>query len=185
MSLGLEALRVILVDDNPHMRAIVMTLLESFGVKTAREVCDGAEALEALRGWPADLAIVDFKMAPMDGVEFTRQLRNAPDSRNPYLPVIMMTGHSAKWRVEDARDAGVTEFVVKPVTAKTLMERIYSVIYRPRPFVRTGSYFGPDRRRRNDPTHDGPWRRSGDYGGRNRGPVDLGDDLIFEGDVLI
>ncbi len=185
MSLGLEALRVILIDDNPHMRAIVMTLLDGFGVTSVREVCDGGEALETLRGWPADLAIVDFKMAPMDGVEFTRQLRNAPDSRNPYLPVIMMTGHSAKSRVEDARDAGVTEFVVKPVTAKTLMDRIYAVIYRPRPFVRTSLYFGPDRRRRNDPTHDGPWRRSGDYGGRNRAGVDLGEDLSFEGDVLI
>lgn len=185
MSLGLETLRVILIDDNPHMRAIVTTLLDGFGVKTVREVCDGGEGLEALRIWPADLAIVDFKMAPMDGVEFTRQVRNAPDSRNPYLPVIMMTGHSVRTRVEDARDAGVTEFVVKPVTAKTLMERIYSVIYRPRPFMRTHSYFGPDRRRRSDPSYNGPWRRSGDFGGRNRTTVDLGDDLSFEGDDVL
>ncbi len=185
MSLGLEALRVILLDDNPQMRAIVMTLLEGFGVKAIREVCDGGEGLEALRSWPADLAIVDFKMAPMDGVEFTRQLRNASDSRNPYLPVIMMTGHSVKSRVEEARDAGVTEFVVKPVTAKTLMERIYAVIYRPRPFVRAEGYFGPDRRRRNDPVHDGPWRRSGDYGGRGRIALDLSNEITFDGDDVL
>jgi CheY-like chemotaxis protein len=159
---GLESLRVLLVDDNQHMRAIVVTVLAGVGVKQIREVRDGAEALDALRDWPADLAIVDFQMFPLDGVEFTRMVRNAPDSRNPYLPIIMMTGHSERTRVMDARDAGVTEFVAKPVTAKAVLERIQAVIYRPRPFVRTTDYFGPDRRRKDDPTYDGPRRRAVD-----------------------
>jgi two-component system chemotaxis response regulator CheY len=159
---GFESLRVLLVDDNQHMRAIVTTVLAGVGVKQVRETRDGSEALEALRDWPADLAIVDFQMFPMDGVEFTRIVRNAPDSRNPYLPVIMMTGHSEKSRVFDARDAGVTEFVAKPLTAKAVLDRIQAVIYRPRPFVRTASYFGPDRRRRDDPAFTGPWLRSTD-----------------------
>ena len=115
MSGGFESLRVLLVDDNQHMRAIVTTVLAGVGVRQVRETRDGAEALEALRDWPADLAIVDFQMFPVDGVEFTRMVRNAPDSRNPYLPIIMMTGHSEKSRVCDARDAGVTEFVAKPL----------------------------------------------------------------------
>src|SRR5882757_674639 len=108
MSSGLESLRVLLVDDNQHMRAIVMTVLSGVGVANIRETRDGAEALSALREWPADLAIVDFQMTPLDGVEFTRLVRNSPDSRNPYLPIIMMTGHSERTRVMDARDAGVT-----------------------------------------------------------------------------
>ena len=74
----------------------------------------------------------------------------------------MMTGHSARSRVYEARDAGVTEFVVKPVNARTLLDRIMAVIYRPRPFVRTKSYFGPDRRRRADPNFSGPFRRIAD-----------------------
>ncbi len=159
---GLESLRVLLVDDNQHMRAIVTTVLTGVGVKQIREVRDGAEALDALREWSADLAIVDFQMFPLDGVEFTRMVRNAPDSRNPYLPIIMMTGHSERYRVMEARDAGVTEFVAKPLTAKSVLERIQAVIYRPRPFVRTADYFGPDRRRRDDPAYTGPRRRSGD-----------------------
>jgi two-component system chemotaxis response regulator CheY len=164
MSAGFETLRVLLVDDNQHMRAIVTAVLAGVGVKQVRETRDGGEALEALRDWPADLAIVDFQMLPMDGVEFTRTVRNAPDSKNPYLPIIMMTGHSEKSRVVDARDAGVTEFVAKPLTAKAVLERIQAVIYRPRPFVRTPSYFGPDRRRREDPGFNGPWRRTTDEG---------------------
>jgi CheY-like chemotaxis protein len=162
MSGGFESLRVLLVDDNQHMRAIVTTVLAGVGVKQVRETRDGAEALEALRDWPADLAIVDFQMFPLDGVEFTRMVRNAPDSKNPYLPIIMMTGHSEKSRVFEARDAGVTEFVAKPLTAKAVLDRMQAVIYHPRPFVRTGNYFGPDRRRRDDPAFPGPWLRATD-----------------------
>ena len=162
MSDGLESLRVLLVDDNQHMRAIVTTVLSGVGVTLVRETRDGAEALELLREWPADLAIVDFQMQPLDGVEFTRLVRNSPDSRNPYLPIIMMTGHSERTRVEEARDAGVTEFVAKPLTAKAVLERINAVIYRPRAFIRTESYLGPDRRRRETPGYNGPWRRAGD-----------------------
>jgi two-component system chemotaxis response regulator CheY len=162
MSAGFETLRVLLVDDNQHMRAIVTTVLAGVGVKHVRETRDGSEALQALRDWPADLAIVDFQMFPLDGVEFTRMVRNAPDSKNPYLPIIMMTGHSEKSRVMEARDAGVTEFVAKPLTAKAVLDRIQAVIYHPRPFVRTSTYFGPDRRRRQDPAFLGPFRRASD-----------------------
>jgi len=151
-----------LVDDNRHMRAIIMTLLDVVGVTQIREVADGGQAMEMLRDWPADLAIVDFQMQPVDGVEFTRMVRTSPNSRNPYLPIIMITGHSQRSRVEEARDAGVTEFLVKPVTAGSLLNRLQAVIYKPRPFVRTATYFGPDRRRRDDPNYAGPKRRATD-----------------------
>ncbi|MEO6338556.1 MAG: response regulator [Caulobacteraceae bacterium] len=163
MSVGdLSSVRVLLVDDNQHMRAIVMAVLQGVGLTQVREARDGSDALESLRDWPADLAIVDFQMFPLDGVEFTRLVRNSPDSANAYLPIIMMTGHSERSRVMEARDAGVTEFVAKPVTAKAVLERINVVIYHPRPFVRSSSYFGPERRRRQDPFHAGPWRRATD-----------------------
>ena len=96
---GLEALSVLLADDNPHMREIVGVLLENFGIRNVKAVSDGAQAMMELRTWQADLAIVDFKMAPVDGVTFTKLVRNSPESRNPYLPIIMMTGHSARARV--------------------------------------------------------------------------------------
>ncbi len=157
-----QALQILLVDDNQHMRAITATILASAGFRRIREVRDGAEAIEALRDWPADLAIVDFNMAPIDGVEFTRLVRNSADSPNPYLPIIMMTGHSEKKRVYEARDAGVTEFCVKPITAKAILDRIHAVIYKPRPFVKAGDYFGPCRRRISNRAYAGPWRRESD-----------------------
>ena len=169
MATGLEGLNVLLADDNPHMREIVSVLLNNYGIKNVRTAADGGAGLSILKAWPADLAIVDFKMEPVDGVTFTRKVRNSADSRNPYLPIIMMTGHSGRARVYEARDSGVTEFVVKPVNARTLLDRIMAVIYRPRPFVRTESYFGPDRRRRADPHFAGPFRRVSDVGTRALG----------------
>lgn len=159
---SLESVHVLLVDDNQHMRAITSAILQSAGIRKVREAPDGAAALEALRDHPVDLAIVDFNMFPLDGVEFTRLVRNSPDSANPYLPIIMMTGHSEKSRVQEARDAGVTEFVVKPITAKAILERMQAVILRPRAFVKTDGYFGPDRRRQNPASYKGPFRRASD-----------------------
>jgi two-component system chemotaxis response regulator CheY len=159
---ALQSLNILLVDDNQHMRSIASAILQSAGIRNIREVPDGAKALEALREHPVDLAIVDFNMFPLDGVQFTRLVRNSPDSANPYLPIIMMTGHSEKHRVYEARDAGVTEFVVKPITAKAVFDRIQAVILRPRAFVRTEGYFGPDRRRTNAPDYNGPRRRKAD-----------------------
>jgi two-component system chemotaxis response regulator CheY len=158
---SLQSLSILLVDDNQHMRAITSAILQSAGIRKIREVSDGSMALEALREHPVDLAIVDFNMFPLDGVEFTRLVRNSPDSANPYLPIIMMTGHSEKTRVTEARDAGVTEFVVKPITAKAIFDRIQAVIIRPRPFVKAETYFGPDRRRSTS-AYRGPMRRATD-----------------------
>lgn len=159
---SLESVHVLLVDDNQHMRAITSAILQSAGIRKVREAHDGAAALEALRDHPVDLAIVDFNMFPLDGVEFTRLVRNSPDSANPYLPIIMMTGHSEKSWVQEARDAGVTEFVVKPITARAILERMQAVILRPRAFVKADSYFGPDRRRQNPVNYKGPFRRATD-----------------------
>ena len=159
---ALNSLNVLLVDDNQHMRAIVAAILKGAGVGTTFEVNDGSEALRMLRERPIDLAIVDFNMFPLDGVEFTRLVRNAPDSANPFLPIIMMTGHAERSRVVQARDAGVSEFVVKPVNAKVLMERLYAVVLKPRAFVRDETFVGPCRRRARRPDFEGPFRRRTD-----------------------
>lgn len=159
---SLSSLQVLLVDDNQHMRAITSAILKAAGIRKILEVSDGSSALALLRQHPIDIAIVDFNMSPMDGVEFTRLVRKSPESPNAYLPIIMMTGHSEKNRVMEARDAGVTEFMVKPITAKAVFDRIQAVIVRPRPFIKSRTYFGPDRRRASPPAYDGEKRRHDD-----------------------
>lgn len=157
-----DLLKILLVDDNHHMRVLLAEILRAIGVKEIHEANDGAEGLQMMRNHDIDIIMTDLSMQPLDGIDFVRLLRNSPDSPSQLVPVIMITGHSTFARVHEARDAGVNEFLAKPLTARGVIERIHQVVENPRPFVRTDDYFGPDRRRRADPAHRGPWRRSTD-----------------------
>ena len=158
MGYRLDRLTVLVVDDNQHMRSLVRTILDSLGVSQILEARDGAHALEKMGQTQIDLLIVDWNMEPMDGLALTRHLRTSSESPDQFVPVIMLSGHTEKARVMQARDSGVTEFMAKPVSARSLYARIVSIIENPRPFVRTNDYFGPDRRRQMLP-FDGPDRR--------------------------
>lgn len=158
-----EALKVLIVEDNQHMRVLLRTLLNSIGIHEVHEVGNGRAALEALRERKCDLVLSDLAMKPMDGLGFTREVRLSERSVNPFLPIIMITGHTEKHRVEAARDAGVTEFLAKPITPHSLFSRIAEIVERPRAFVRCDSYFGPDRRRKALENYAGPWRRHDDF----------------------
>jgi CheY-like chemotaxis protein len=159
---GFENLKALIVEDNAHMRALLRALLNSVGIKDIVEASHGGSALQMLRERKSDLVLSDLAMKPMDGLEFTRQVRNSDASPKPFVPIIMITGHTEKHRVEAARDAGVTEFLAKPITAANLYARIAEIVERPRAFVRCGDYFGPDRRRTRTEGYKGPWRRAED-----------------------
>src|SRR3984893_11787927 len=100
-------------------------------------------------------------MPIFDGLELTQMIRQPGANANPYVPIIMLTGHSEKKRVIASRDAGVTEFLAKPISAKSLYQRVFNVVVNPRPFIKTKTYFGPCRRRNTGPNYAGPERRKG------------------------
>ncbi len=158
MAYDLEHLRVLVVDDNFHMGLLVKHILATLGVKNARVTRDSVHAFELLRSFPCDIVVCDYNMQPLDGVDFVRLLRTSLDSPSPYVAVIMMTGHTDYHIVAACRDAGVNEFLVKPISVKSLCERIVHIIEKPRPFVRSKRYTGPDRRRKQQP-FDGADRR--------------------------
>ena len=160
---GFENLKALIVEDNHHMRSLLRALLNSIGVKDIAEASNGNMAIEQLRERKSDLVLTDLAMKPMDGLEFTRYVRNNDHSPNPFVPIIMISGHTERYRVEAARDAGVTEFLAKPITAQNLFARIGEIVERPRAFVRCDNYFGPDRRRHQNDDYPGPWRRKDDY----------------------
>ena len=144
------------------MRVLLTEILRAIGVVHIHEAADGAEGLQQLRNHPIDIVMTDLSMQPLDGIDFVRLLRNSPDSPNQLIPVIMITGHYTMRRVAEARDAGVNEFLAKPLTARGVLERLNRIVEYPRPYIRTQDYFGPDRRRRADPGFAGPWRRRDD-----------------------
>jgi len=158
-----DHLKALIVEDNVHMRTLLKSLLTALGIKHAYEASNGAEAFLIMRDKSPDLVLTDLSMKPVDGIQFTREVRLAHDSPSPYVPIIMITGHTERRKVEAARDAGITEFLAKPITAQGLFLRIAEIVERPRAFVRCEGYFGPDRRRRKDENFTGPWRRHDDF----------------------
>jgi two-component system, chemotaxis family, chemotaxis protein CheY len=160
---NLGALNILVVDDNHHMRILIAQILRALGVGEVYEAGDGTEALQVMRRRIIDIVMTDYAMEPLDGVSFVELLRLSPDSPNKMIPVIMVTAYSTARRVAEARDAGVNEILVKPITTRAILDRLTRVIDRPRPFVRTADYFGPDRRRRvADASYEGPFRRATD-----------------------
>lgn len=159
---SLAHLKVLIVDDNAHMRILLKSLLIATGLNLVFEAENGADAFTILRVKMPDIILSDLSMQPMDGIAFTREVRRSENSPNPYVPIVMITGHTERHKIEAARDAGVTEILAKPITAQNLFLRIAEIVERPRPYVRCETYFGPDRRRKSEAIYLGPWRRQDD-----------------------
>ncbi|MES1199694.1 MAG: response regulator [Pseudomonadota bacterium] len=156
-------IQVLIVDDNRQMRFLMRSLLRAAGVYRVAEAEGALEAFDLMNRFPVDIVLADWMMRPVDGIAFTRMVRLAEDSPNPYVPVLMMTAHTEKSRVRAARDAGVSGFIKKPISARLLFERMSASLLDTRVFVRTPSYFGPDRRHPNiGREYAGPLRRSTD-----------------------
>lgn len=147
MAYNFSELRILVIEDNPPMLDIIKSILHSFEVGEVHTARNGETGYKLFCEVDPDLVICDWMMKPGDGISFTRKVRTDPSSPNPFVPVIMVTGFSVKKRVIQARDAGVTEFLVKPFTAKDMYARIVQVIEKPRKYIRSKSFFGPDRRR--------------------------------------
>lgn len=144
----LSKMSALVVDDNAHMIQIIRSMLLGFGITKTYESRDAAEAFDMTQTEAIDVIIVDYQMPILDGLEFTQMVRTAKDSRNPFVPIILLTAHTERSRIFAARDVGITEICAKPINAKQLWLKIAAVVNNPRPFVRANSYFGPDRRRR-------------------------------------
>ncbi|MSP87244.1 MAG: response regulator [Alphaproteobacteria bacterium] len=153
-------LTVLVADSNRHMRTVATQILRGFGMARIIETDDGADAFTEMRMSVVDFVICDWMMEPLDGYDFTKLVRTAKDSPNPFVPIVMLTGHTEAYRVMQARDAGTTEFLAKPVSAQTLYRRLVSIIEHPRPFIRAAGFTGPERRRRKNAARTGDERRA-------------------------
>ena len=149
----LKDVTILLVEDNGFDRRLLTNVLRAFGARNISVARDGAEAWEIFKKNPTDLVLTDWMMKPVDGVALTRKLRDRDESPDAFVPIIMVTASSTQAAIFQARDSGVNEIAVKPLVPQALLSRIVAVIDRPRPYVKAGEFFGPDRRRRDAPFH--------------------------------
>ncbi len=139
----IQQLAVVLVDDSQFMRNVIRGLLATIGVKNVHEAADGITALDLIRDVLPDVVLLDWEMPLLSGPELVRIVRSPGVFPTPDLPIIMLSGNVDQRRVVEAAKLGVNEFLCKPVSAKSLMDRLISIVLKPRASVRLGEYYGP------------------------------------------
>ena len=153
----IQALTILVVDDNQYMRKTVRNLLVNCGIKDIYEANDGIAALDAIRSIAPDVVILDWEMPLLSGAELVRIIRSPGVFPMPDVPIIMLSGHGERWRVVEAVRLGVHEYLVKPVSAKAIYDRLVSIVVQPRPVVQLGDYYGPEpRKMMTEPLDDAP-----------------------------
>lgn len=152
----IQGLCVLVVDDNQYMRKMIRNLLVNCGIKDICEAGDGIAALDTIRTVGPDVVILDWEMPLLNGPELVRIVRSPGVFPMPDVPIIMLSGHGERWRVVEAVRLGVNEYLVKPVSAKALYDRLVTITLQPRPTVQLGGYYGPEPRKlANDAVEDG------------------------------
>jgi len=143
----IQQLGVLVIDDNPFMRTLVRNLLANIGVKKVFDASDGIAGLEMIRNAEPDIVVLDWEMPLLNGAELVRIVRSPGVFPTPDIPIIMLTAHGERWRIVEAIKLGVNEFLCKPVSAKALLDRIVSILLKPRESIQVGNYYGPAPRR--------------------------------------
>ena len=144
---AMEGLVVLIADSNPYTRRLTRMMLTNLGIKSTYESPDGVAALEAIRNVNPDIMIMDWEMPVLDGREVMRIVRSPGVFPMPDVPIIMLSSFGERWRVLEAARLGVNEYLIKPVSAKAIYDRLVSITLQPRPTVRLGDYYGPEPRK--------------------------------------
>ena len=117
---------VLIVDDYATMLRIVKNLLKQIGFNNVDEATDGGEALQMMKRKKYGLVISDWNMTPVTGIELLRSVRQDADLKP--TPFIMVTAESKTDNVVEAKNAGVSNYIVKPFSSEILKGKIASVL---------------------------------------------------------
>jgi len=150
---------VLVVDDSHYIRSLVRSFLEGFGVADVIEAVDGRDGFMACIEEDPDIVITDWNMGETSGLDLVYLIRWSEKSPNPFVPIIMLTGYTERERIEQARDAGISGYLAKPLTAANLYRRLCAAANDRRSFIKDDEFFGPDRRGKLKDDYEGPERR--------------------------
>jgi len=119
-------MKVLIVDDYSTMLRIIKNLLNQIGFTDIDQASDGKQALEKFKQANYGLVISDWNMEPMNGFEFLQAVRAGNHNNN--VPFIMATAESKTENVIKAKEAGVSNYIIKPFNAETLKGKISSAL---------------------------------------------------------
>jgi response regulator NasT len=124
---GVVTTRVVIADDESIIRLDLKEILESAGYDVVGEAARGDDAADLIRDLLPDLALLDVKMPGLDGIEVARLVQSLPTT------VVLLTAFSQRELIENARDAGVSAYLVKPFRSAELLPKLASILNKPEP----------------------------------------------------
>lgn len=142
----LRELSILVLEKHLLIRKLLTDVFSEFGVPTVQSTSDPEIAWNMFLNFPVDIILSDWSDG-LDGMAFLTQVRQDPDSPNPFIPVVVCTANTELRHICIARDTGMTEYLAKPISARTVYSRICALVENHRPFIRISGFFGPDRRR--------------------------------------
>ena len=145
------------------MRTLLRSLLQALGMREVIECADGASGYTALRDKSPDFVLTDLSMKPIDGIEFTKMVRNAKDSPNPYVPIIMVTGHTERARVERRAMPASPNSWPSPSRCRICCCALPKSSSGRGPSCAATAISGRIAGASAMPNHNGPWRRHDDF----------------------
>ena len=119
-------LKILVVDDSPTMRRILLNILQKAGYTNCQEAEDGKDAMAKLMAGDFELLMTDWNMPNMNGLELTKAVRK--DSKLKDIPILMVTTRNIKKDIVTAIKSGVNGYIITPFDAKTLNEKINEII---------------------------------------------------------
>ncbi len=156
---NLRKITIMIVDPNEFARTFIRSICRNLHFGNILTTGDTTEAFGLLQKNPVQLIVCDWALAPLSSIDFVKQLR-ASGIPNSAVPVIILTSSGSPEAIIAARDAGVDDYLTRPIVMRRLLNSFVSALCMPRVFVKSKSYIGPCRRRRRMP-FNGPEKRTG------------------------
>ncbi|MEM7197411.1 MAG: response regulator [Pseudomonadota bacterium] len=148
MPLHLENLSVLCADDAAFARSLLHGYLDALGVGNIYQARNGQEAIDLIKTHSPHMTLLDWEMQPVNGLEVLRFIRHDASSPNRAMPVIMVSAYTRVRYIIEARNGGVSSYLAKPIVPRSLYMRMKSIIDYDQKYIRTASYFGVDRRKK-------------------------------------
>ncbi|HJX09393.1 MAG TPA: response regulator [Candidatus Binatia bacterium] len=161
-TVNLRDLVILVADPNAYARRITNGILRGFGANKVLEVEQTLSLFQVLSGQKIDILLCDTRLPPHGGLMLTRTIRRNSNNENRTIPILLMSSDTGESTIKNARDAGANIVVAKPMSPKSLYDRLAWIAFNPRPFIDTATYFGPDRRFKIEGYPGGVGRRKGD-----------------------
>ena len=161
-TINIRGLAFLVADANPYFSRIVVSLLRSFGANSVIEVRNSFEAIQLLNNQKIDILLCDDRLPPHGGLQVAYAVRRKRDNENRTIPILITAGEARESLIKIARDAGANMVMAKPVSATGLYDRLAWIAFNVRQFVETPTYYGPDRRFKNEGYRNGVGRRKTD-----------------------